>query len=344
MEAFFFAKWVCVGRADQIPALGDYFLREVAGESLIVVRDEAGGVRAYYNVCRHRGTRLCEKQTGCFKSRIRCQYHAWTFDLSGKLVGSPHMDSPGFRAEDFPLHAVHCEVWDGHIFVNLTEGPVTSLATQLGPLVEKFRPWHMEDLRLGKRVVYPIRANWKLIVQNYSECLHCPMIHPALARLSHYLTGDNEPAQAGFLGGTMDLNPGIATMTMTGKTDRAPLPNLTEKELRHVYYYWIAPNLLLSLHPDYIVTYTIWPKSPSETEVICEFHFHRDEVTRPGFSPEDAFEFWDLTNRQDWHVSELSQLGISSRGYLPGPYSHREGLLHELDRLVLAELAKYPAH
>jgi Rieske 2Fe-2S family protein len=340
LEAFFFSKWVCVGRADEIPTLGDYFLRDIAGESVIVVRDEAGGIRAFYNVCRHRGTRLSEKPTGCFKSRIRCPYHAWTFDLSGNLVAATHMESASFKFADFPLHAVHCLQWDGHIFVNLSKGSVAPLAEQLGPLVAKFRPWHMEDLRLGKRVVYDIRANWKLIVQNFSECLHCPMIHPALARLSHYLTGDNEPPTPHFLGGSMDLNPGVTTMTMNGKTDRAVLPHLTEKELRHVYYYWIAPNLLLSLHPDYIVTYTLWPKSPSQTEVICEFHFHRDEITREGFSPEDAFEFWDLTNRQDWHVSELSQLGISSRGYVPGPYSQREGLLHDLDRLVLAELTK----
>lgn len=335
LEHFFFSKWVCVGRADQIPASGNYFLRDLAGESLIVVRDEAGKVNAFYNVCRHRGTRLCEKETGAFKGRIQCPYHAWSYAFDGTLAGAPHMNEvPGFSASDFPLHAVKTDVWDGHIFVNLSKGEVEPLAKSLGGLADKFQPWQMQDLRLGKRVVYDIKANWKLIIQNYSECLHCPMIHPALAKVSHYMSGDNEPVNSRYLGGRMDLNPGVKTMTMSGQSERALLPKLGDFEKSHVFYYWISPNLLLSLHPDYMMTHTIWPKTPQVTEVICEFHFHKDEVTKPGFSPEDAFEFWDLTNRQDWHVSELSQLGISSRGYQPGPYSMREGLLHGLDGIV----------
>jgi len=340
LEHFFFSQWICVGRADQIPSVGNFFRRDVVGESLIVLRDEAGAVRAFYNLCRHRGTRLCEKEAGTFPARrITCPYHAWTYGLNGNLLGAAHMaETPGFSVDDFPLHQVKTDLWDGNIFVNLADEPVRPLAEQLGVLVEKFRPWRMEDLRLGKRVVYPIQANWKLIVQNYSECLHCPMVHPALAKLSHYMSGNNEPAQWNYLGGRMDLNPGVKTMTMSGQSDRALLPELGEDERRHVYYYWVMPNLLLSLHPDYVVTYTIWPKSPRESEVICEFHFHKDEIGKPGFTPEDAFEFWDLTNRQDWHVSELSQLGIGSRGYVPGPYSMREGLLHELDKLMLGAL------
>lgn len=345
LEHFYFSQWVCVGRADQIPTAGNYFLRDVAGESLIVVRDEAGKVNAFYNVCRHRGTRLCEKESGSFKGRIQCPYHAWNYGFNGALVGAPHMNEvAGFSASDFPLHAVKTEVWDGHVFVNLSTEAVKPLHETLGALVDKFAPWKMQDLRLGKRVVYDIKANWKLVVQNYSECLHCPMIHPALAKLSHYMSGDNEEvnlADPRYLGGRMDLNAGVKTMTMSGQSNRETLPGLNEFELTHVYYYWVNPNLLLSLHPDYMMTHTIWPKGVNRTEVICEFHFHKDAVTKPDFSPEDAFEFWDLTNRQDWHVSELSQLGISSRGYQPGPYSNRETLLHGLDGIVRQFHASY---
>jgi Rieske 2Fe-2S family protein len=179
-----------------------------------------------------------------------------------------------------------------------------------------------------------VAANWKLIIQNYSECLHCPVIHPALQKLSHYLSGENEPPHRSFLGGRMVLREGIQTMTMDGSTKRRLLPGLSADERRHVYYYAVLPNLLLSLHPDYVMTHALWPKSADETEVICEFLFHPEELARADFDADDVVAFWDLTNRQDWYVSELSQRGIASRAYEPGPYSHRETLLYGLDDIV----------
>jgi glycine betaine catabolism A len=334
LEKHFFGQWICVGRAEQISRPGNYFLREVRNESLILTRDESGKPHAFYNVCRHRGTRLCDKSEGVFSGRIACPYHAWTYALDGKLTGAPQMSEvAGFCATDFPLNEVRCEEWDGHVFVNFSKSSET-LRDHLGALYEKFRPWRSEDLRLGKRIVYNVKANWKLIVQNYSECLHCPVIHPTLKKLSHYLSGQNEAACSEYLGGTMTLNDGVDTMSVTGRTERKIFSGLDDHQKRHVYYYWINPNLLLSLHPDYLMTHTIWPKAPGLTDVVCEWHFHKDEVTRPGFNPEDAVQFWDEVNREDWHVSELSQLGISSRGYTPGPYSNREELLHGLDRLL----------
>lgn len=338
IESFFYEKWACVGREEQISKPGDYFLVDHAGESLIVTKDESGTPRAFFNVCRHRGTRLCEKSEGSFKSRISCPYHAWSFALDGSLKAAPQMDeSPGFCRDDYPLHKAHIATWDGHLWVSLAKAPVP-LETQLAGVWKKFSSWKMQDLVLGKRIHYDIHANWKLIIQNYSECLHCPVIHPTLKKLSHWLSGDNEPASREYLGGCMTLNENVESMTVTGKTKRAILPGLNDHERRHVYYYWLPPNLLLSLHPDYMMTHTLWPKSEKLTKVICEFHFHPSETAKTDFDPNDAAEFWDQVNREDWHVSELSQLGIASRAYTPGPYSHREGLLHALDRYVTGEL------
>src|SRR5262249_2846494 len=150
-----------------------YFLRDVGGESVIVTRDHGDALHAFYNVCRHRGTRLCEAVEGTFSGMIRCPYHAWVYNLEGELVAAPQMDDVShFRKEDYPLAGIKLSVWDGHIFLNLGNGPQV-LAEQLTGLPEKFRPWDMEKLRLGKRIVYHVAANWKLVVQNYSECLHC---------------------------------------------------------------------------------------------------------------------------------------------------------------------------
>jgi Rieske 2Fe-2S family protein len=334
MQGLFSTMWICAGRTEQVERPGQFFLREILGESIVITRNAAGRVNAFYNVCRHRGTRLCTAHEGTFAGAIQCPYHAWTYDLDGRLIGAPHMDEvPHFQKSEYPLHRVHADVWDGHIFINLSEAP-RPLAEQLGPLPAKFRPWRMADLRLGHRVVYDVRANWKLVIQNYNECLHCPNLHPALNKLSHYLSGENEPLQGSFMGGRMDLRPGVDTLSMDGTCPRAFLPGLDAEDVRRVYYYAIFPNMLLSLHPDYMLVHTLWPVAPDRTINICEWHFHPEELARPGFSAADAVDFWDLTNRQDWHVCELSQAGIASRAYTPGPYSNREDLLYAFDRMI----------
>ena len=323
MERLFARMWVYAGRVEEVEKPGQFVLREVLGESIILTSNAAGQVNAFYNVCRHRGTRLCTEPAGNFAGSIQCPYHAWTYDLNGRLVGAPHMDEvPHFRKSDFPLHSVQTDVWDGHIFVNLSPSP-RPLREQLAGLPDKFAAWKMADLRLGHRIVYDLKANWKLIIQNYNECLHCPNLHPALNKLSHYLSGENEPLQATYMGGRMDLRPGVDTLTMDGKCSRGFLSGLSDVDVRRVYYYAIFPNMLLSLHPDYMLVHTLWPIAPDRTINVCEWHFHPQELARPDFDPKDAVEFWDMTNRQDWLVCELSQAGISSRAYTPGPYSNR---------------------
>ena len=335
MERLFARMWVYAGRVEEIEKPGHFVLRELLGESIILTSNAEGKPRAFHNVCRHRGTRLCSAHAGTFAGSIQCPYHAWTYDLNGRLIGAPHMEEvPHFRKADYPLHAVHADEWDGHLFINLSPSPAP-LREQLASLPGKFTPWRMQDLRRGHRIVYDLKANWKLIIQNYNECLHCPNLHPALNKLSHYLSGENEPLNATYMGGRMDLRPGVDTLTMDGKCSRAFLPGLPAEDVRRVYYYAIFPNMLLSLHPDYMLVHTLWPLAPDRTINVCEWHFHPKELARPDFDPKDAVEFWDMTNRQDWLVCELSQQGISSRAYTPGPYSNREDLLYAFDRFIV---------
>jgi glycine betaine catabolism A len=334
IEKFFFEGWICAGRADNIPKAGDYFLREIAGESVIVVRDDAGLVEAFYNVCRHRGTRLCSTAEGTFAGRIQCPYHGWTYGLDGRLIGAPHMDSPLFDRSDYPLRTLHTELWDGHVFMNASPRP-EPLTAQLADLPARFAPWRMEELRLHKRIAYDIRANWKLVIANYNECLHCPLLHPALNQLTDYIGAENEPAQPTYIGGSMGFREGAETMSMDGKRRRDYLPGLSGKERNKVCYYVVYPNLLLSLHPDYMMIHTLWPRAVDRTEIVCEWYFHPTELAKPDFTAGDAIEFWDITNRQDWHIVELSQAGIRSRAYTPGPYSRREELLHAFDQVVI---------
>ena len=336
LERFFGERWFCAGRADAIPNPGDYFLREIAGESLIVTRDAGGRVRAFFNVCRHRGTRLCATPAGTFSGRILCPYHGWSYGLDGRLLGAPHMDEAAFSCEDYPLHAVGAELWDGHVFLHLGKKP-KPLTRQLEDLPDKFAAWRMEELRLGHRIVYDVKANWKLVILNYNECLHCPLVHPGLNRLTDYLGADNEAPRPTYIGGAMGFSGTAKTMSTDGRLRRAYLPGLNEFQRRHVYYYAVYPNLLLALHPDYMLIHTLWPRAVDRTEIVCEWYCDPAELAKPGFDGSDAVEFWDRTNREDWHIVEQSQLGIQSRAYTPGPYSRREELLAGFDRIVIKD-------
>ncbi len=196
----------------------------------------------------------------------------------------------GFRLDDYPLHQVAVDTWEGHVFLNLSEKPAP-LEQQLHGLDERFGAWRMEQLRRGGRIVYDVAANWKMIIHNYSECLHCPGVHPALQKLSHYLSGENEPAEPGVLGGRMRLREGIDTLSFDGRLRRPCLPGLGADECRYVYYYASLPNLLLSLHPDYVMTHTLWPRGVDRTEIVCEWLFHPDAMAAAGLIPTTRSRF-----------------------------------------------------
>lgn len=333
MECFFGRGWFYAGREEEVAEPGSYRLIEAAGESLILLRDREGALRCFFNVCRHRGTRLCEAPAGQLGETIRCPYHAWTFRLDGGLAGAPHMDlDGGFRKEDYPLISARVASWDGLMWVNFAQD-APPLESYLGGLTEAFDDWEMGSLCRGARRVYDVRANWKLIIQNYSECLHCPTNHPLLKKVAHYLSGKNEPAHPAYLGGSMDLLDGAQTMSTTGRRRRV-LGSVSGDAGRRVYFYAVLPNLLLSPHPDYLLTHLLRPLAADRTEIICEWHYHPDDLAGPGFDPSPEVEFWDQTNREDWHLSELMQRGLSSRAYRPGPYSPREDLLHGFDRIL----------
>src|SRR6266566_8262210 len=340
----FSRNWLLVGHKGQLKKSGDFFVIEVPAppsqgygatkESLIVVRDQKSEIRAFYNVCRHRGTRLKEGACG-HGSTIQCPYHAWTYALDGRLIGAPHMDEvPGFDKADYSLRPVNLALWEGFIFINLDENAMP-LQEWFAPLNGKFSHWNMPILRLAKRIEYDVRANWKLMFENYSECYHCPGVHPMLAKVSPYDSAENDLSEGPFLGGFMKINPG-KSLSMSGNACALPVGKI--ENLQQVFYYSIFPNMLLSMHPEYVMVHQLWPQSPERTLIVCDWLFHPDAFNRKDFRPEDAIEFWDMTNKQDWHVCELSQQGISSRAYQPGPYSARESIPAAWDEYYLRQV------
>jgi Rieske 2Fe-2S family protein len=249
-------------------------------------------------------------------------------------------ETPGFNKAEYPLKPARLGLWEGFILLNLADASL-SLEKWFEPLREKFSPWNLAALRSAKRIEYHVRANWKLMFQNYSECYHCLGVHPELSKISPYDSAENDLTEGPFLGGFMRITRD-KSLTMSGNACALPVGNFGDEDFRFVFYYSIFPNMLLSLHPDYVMVHQLQPLSPQRTRILCDWFFHPDAagVTAPGykFHPDDAIEFWDMVNKQDWHVCELSQQGISSRAYEAGPYSARESIPAAWDRYYLQQM------
>lgn len=334
-QRIFARNWIAVGRVEQAARPGDYFLCSVAGESLIVTRDKAGELHAFYNVCRHRGTRMCEQHTGHFTGAIQCPYHAWTYTLDGALSAARNMDEvPGFDKRNFPLQQAALAQFEGFIFVNL-DPAAQPFDVAFAPLIGRFADWNISELRTARAITYDLHCNWKLAFLNYSECYHCPLVHPQLDKLSPSDSGRNDLSEGPFLGGYSEMRHEGASLTMSGTTNRPPIGTVHGEDRQRAYYYTIFPSMLLSLHPDYVMVHYVRPVAWDRTEIECAWLFDPGAMSKPDFDPADAVEFWDVTNRQDWRVNELTHAGLQSRAYVPGPYSNAEGLLAAFDAYYL---------
>lgn len=359
-EAALFADWFCVGREEAVVAPGDYLAANVAGESILVVRN-SGGLAGFYNLCRHRGSRLVpvagsqpaasEARSGCAGSMIRCPYHGWTYGLDGSLRSAPFLPDLRRYRERLSLHPVSIATWGGFIFARLgrtsgnasgrgpagADDPGETLQDQLNGADRRLAAYPLAQLRVGHRLVYQVAANWKVILENYNECYHCGSVHPELC--------DLVPA-FGRGGGALDWDDGIPhrdgayTFTMTGTTRRAPFPGLPEAARTRHFGELVLPNLMLSLSADHVAAFTLWPHDAGHTTVVCDFLFHPDEIARPGFDPSDAVGFWDLVNRQDWTICEQVQDGMRSRKFTSGYLAPMEQPSADVGRYILARLAR----
>jgi Rieske 2Fe-2S family protein len=352
-ENIFCREWFCAGREEQLPAPGESLVLDVAGESILVARTKQGDLKAHYNVCRHRGSRLCMGEvtpegaqlttSSTAAGTVRCPYHFWTYALDGKLLGAPHLkESESFHKEDFSLYPVGLEVWGGFFFLNLSPALAAEegrdLKAQLGAVADRVRRYPMSDLRSAHRITYNVAANWKVIAENYNECYHCGGVHPELCEVV--------PAFKEAGGSNLDWENGIKhkegafTFTRSGTTNRAPFPGLDEYEKVRHKGELIYPNFLLSLAAEHVAAFLLWPLDAGHTRVICDFLFHPDEMRKPDFDPHDAVDFWDVINRQDWAICERVQLGMKSRVHEFGYYAPMEDMSLDIRRYVRERLGE----
>lgn len=336
VENLFAGGWICLGHVSLVNEKGKYLTREIGADGVVVVGGDDGVPRAFLNVCRHRGSRVLEESEGQVNKRIRCPYHAWSYGLDGQLVAAPHMDEiENFDFSCYGLIPVHLAVSGGLILIDL-KGDAPEPEDHVGDLAGYLDRYRNGDLVIGGRIDYTVDANWKGIAENYNECLHCPGIHPQLNALSNYMSGEDIQGPGAWCGGSMFLTAEDAeTMAENGGISTRPrIEGLTEADDRTILYFVLFPNALISMHPDYVMLHTLYPRGPGLTEVICEWFFEKGVVAGEDFDPSDAIGFWDETNRQDWYVCQLTQKGIGARGYTSGRYSAQEGSVHEFDNMV----------
>ncbi len=320
-EHVFAGTWVCIGRTATFAAPGDRRAYQIGREGVLVVRGTDGRLRGFYNSCRHRGHELLPPGGEGSGKNIRCPYHAWVFTPEGDLRGVPPTHSDDIT--DLSQHSlvpVALQEWNGLVMVNMS-GNAPPLDDFLAGLDEVLEPFGIGDLRLAETHSYTLDANWKLIVENYHECFHCPTIHPELSLVSDTEAGVSIFGDGLFFGGTNDFRPGVETMSFDGVSGGVPIPGLPDKYKSSTLYLQVGANLLVSGHPDYVMIHRLVPLAFDRTFVECQWLFPAEAFDRPGFDPSYAVDFWDITNRQDWTACESVQRGVASRGYRPGPLS-----------------------
>jgi Rieske 2Fe-2S family protein len=335
---YLFDDWMCVGRSSDIPATG-LRAESVGGYGVLLVRDDDGVLRAFENVCRHRGHELlpCGGSSQAPRA-IVCPYHAWSYRHDGTLIGAPNFRDidQHYDRSTLALTPVRVHEWHGWIFLDRT-GSAQEFSAYIGELEEIVAPYDAESLVTAESHQYDVEANWKVIVENYQECYHCSMIHPELCRVSSPTSGNNIELEGNWVGGWMDLRNGMETMSLDGRSGGVAMARLDEHELSHVMYAALLPNLLISLHPDYVMSHLLVPLSPVKTRITCSWAFPRHVVEQEGFSPAYAVDFWDLTNRQDWAACESVQRGLAAPHYTAGPLAPDEsGVYHFTSTLAKA--------
>jgi glycine betaine catabolism A len=314
--------WFCVVRSAEIGRPGSFRVAEVGGESVLIVRGEDGALRAFLNVCRHRGSRLCAEEEGQVRRNIRCGYHAWTYDLDGRLVAAPNLARmTDINRDAYGLIRVGLREWLGYAWVCVADEPpsfeetvIANVTGRLGDPTAISR-YHAENLAVGRRITYQVAANWKLIIENFMECYHCATIHPELTRvIPEFARGF---AAQYYVGHGAEFADGVGGFTVTGDGGFGRLPDVSPEQDRRYFAVTIRPQVFLNLVPDHVIVHRMFPLAADRTTVVCDWLFD-PEVVESGKDVSDSVELFDRVNRQDFEACEMTQPAMGSRAYANG--------------------------
>nr|WP_315496768.1 aromatic ring-hydroxylating dioxygenase subunit alpha [uncultured Rhodoferax sp.] len=365
MEHIFGKHWIFVAVEPQIAEAGDYITVDFGNNSILIVRDDDMQVKAFHNVCRHRGSRLCASHRGSV-GNIVCPYHQWTYDLTGKLIHAKHMGED-FDPSGSGLKAVHVRSLGGLIFICLAENPPEDFDQMAAEMTPYIAPHRLADCKVAAQVDIIEDCNWKLTMENNRECYHCVSNHPELTiSLYEYGFGYQPDEQnAAGLQRFKDVTaanharwesmglPSAEIDTLddriTGfRTQRLPIDRTGQSQTMNTEVaskklladfvdpalgglsFWTQPNSWHHFMSDHIVSFSVLPISAGKTLVRTTWCVHKDAVEGVDYTVDNLTAVWNATNAQDRRLVEESQIGVANGAYEPGPYSpFTEGLVEK---------------
>ncbi|WP_041407307.1 aromatic ring-hydroxylating oxygenase subunit alpha [Segniliparus rotundus] len=344
----FESMWFCAARTDELAAPGAFSAVTVGHESILLVRGRDEQLRAFLNVCRHRGAMLCVEPHGQAKRTLRCPYHAWTYGLDGKLVAAPNLSSlcddtgRSIDRTEYGLVPVPLREWLGYAWVCLAKDPPSFETDVVGAATERLgdpaaiERYHLDRLKVGKRIEYDVAANWKLIIENFMECYHCASIHPELVKVLPEFAGGL--AAQYFVGHGAQFGEHVEGFTVDGSPGVAQLPDLGPDQDRRYYAVTIKPTVFVNLTPDHAIVHRMFPLAPDRTRVVCDW-LYLPEVVERGDDVSRSVELFHRVNTQDFQACERTQPAMRSRAYHAGgvlvPAEHHIGLFHGWVRKML---------
>ncbi|WP_230593546.1 aromatic ring-hydroxylating oxygenase subunit alpha [Rhodococcoides fascians] len=336
-EKIFEELWICAVRAADLDKPGAFRTVQIGRESVIVTRTRTGAIKAYLNVCAHRGARICMEDKGEVKRSFQCPYHAWTYDLDGKLIAAPNLTKmPDIDRVRYGLSPVSVEEWLGYVWVNLSDNPasfdttvVQDIRDRLGD-VESIDRYKIEDLGLGRRVSYDVKANWKLIIENFMECYHCATIHPELTEVLPEFA-DGYAAQY-YVGHGAEFGEAVQGFTLDGTAGHDAIPGIAPEQDRRYYAITVRPQVFVNLVPDHVIIHRMYPLAADRTLVECDW-LYLPGVVASGRDLQKSVELFHRVNLQDFEACERCQPAMSSRKYRDGGVlvgsEHHIGIFHD---------------
>ena len=364
----FYNSWIFIGHESQIPNKGDFFVYKLLDEEIIVLRNKENKVKAFFNVCRHRGSRVCLEEKGN-TSRFSCPYHSWTYNLDGKLLAAKGLRE-GIDKSKLGLHPCNIEAASGMLLINLSDNP-QSLKNLKSDLKEPFEMFGFKDLKVAAHKNYPIASNWKLAVENYQECYHCAPAHPEYS-LSHSLKIEDEPgfdeAQEKMMNNLescglkdIEVNKDFSNKDpdqeqyaysryalfdgyMTGSKDGKPLAPLLGniKEFNQgCSDFNIGPVSYFLAYCDHIVGYIFTPTSQDQCQCDIYWLVNKDAEENKDYDKEKLMWLWDVTTYADETIIVNNQKGVNSIKYQSGPYTDKEQSTRRFIKWYLSELKSH---
>jgi Rieske 2Fe-2S family protein len=339
----FETHWFAVARADEIEGPGSYRTVDVGRENVVLVRGRDKTLRAFLNVCRHRGARVCMEESGTGLRRLRCGYHAWTYSLDGALVGAPNLaQMEDVDRSQYGLIPVHLREWLGYAWVCIADVPPSFEDTVIGAVAgrlgspEVIDDWGIDKLTVGRRITYDVKANWKLIIENFMECYHCATIHPELTEVLPEFA-DGYAAQY-FVGHGAEFGENVQGFTVDGSEGLDHIPGVDEEHDRKYYAVTVNPQVFINLVPDHVIFHRMFPVAADRTVVECDW-LYMPHVVESGKDVSRSVELFHRVNEQDFDAAVRCQLASNSKGYAKGgvlvPSEHHIGLFHEWVKLQL---------